>query len=410
MANPPIRTTQFAHAFQRFLDAVRADPKSPGPFTDFQHGLPLAWEGYKEGVYHKARERLEIGQWRASSFGKGQILNRVIKAIEVKDFDGFRNNLLEWESKGRPPEAVTHAKLLAARNSEPTRLAADQALFRMFAEKASPAECFAALTDLFGARYDLIAYLFFLRDWYAYMPVRPTVFAEAFDILGVPLKMSGRCSWENYQEYLARLREVQRHLKNRDIPGEVRLLDAHSFCWMLARLPPAPAAEERQVVIIAFNPVAGEAPVRSKGQSGFSQMELEKIQGEQRVVGALAQAVVLDAEQKRLRDEGRLDLAERVLDVSDDTSLGYDIESFSREGAPKRIEVKAAAHRGGDLRFFLSENERKRSREIKGYTIALVTDVQCSAPRVYECQGLELPEGALHPVNYEVRLRNPNEE
>ncbi|MDB6151881.1 MAG: hypothetical protein JWL90_334 [Chthoniobacteraceae bacterium] len=367
----------------------------------------MGWEGYKQGVYHKAKELLAARRWNVRSFGTGDILAAVINAIEIKDWNGERNNLVEWERKGRPPESVTHFKLLEAVQSAPARRAADEALYRMYAKQADPAECFAELTTLFGAHYDLIAYLFFLRDWNKYMPVRPTVFPQAFEIFGVPLTMRSRCSWENYQEYLSRLREVLRHLRELELPGVVSLLDAHSFCWMLVKLPPARSKNERQAAVQPLMPEAGELPSPAKGNSGFTQAELDEALREQRRLGTEAQLLVLNAEQARLRKQGQRELAEKVTDVSDNTSLGYDIESFTNEGQPKRIEVKATAHRGGDLRFFLSENERRCSQDLEGYTFALVTGVRTTAPRIYEFHGRELPKKSLHPVNFEVRLKCP---
>jgi hypothetical protein len=96
-----------------------------------------------------------------------------------------------------------------------------------------------------------------------------------------------------------------------------------------------------------------------------------------------------------------------VKDVSDNTALGYDIESRFLDGRIKRIEVKAAAVRNGDLRFFLSENEHQQSRVLAGYVFALVTGIGTARPRIEEFSGGEMPPAALHPVNYEVRLRMP---
>lgn len=77
-------------------------------------------------------------------------------------------------------------------------------------------------------------------------------------------------------------------------------------------------------------------------------------------------------------------LAEQVRDVSDDVSLGYDIKSFTDDGQLKPIEVKAVAKWGTDLRFFLSENERRRSQALPNYTFALVTNLDSDTPTIFE--------------------------
>ena len=409
MAPVKIQRTRFALAFQRFERCVEAHPDSSGPFSDFQHGLPKTWEEYKFGVLHKAQDLMRIRRWRKRSIGSGEILKTVIAAIEIKEWSGVRNNLVEWERKGRPLESVAHFKMLQSLESALTRRRADEALFRMYAEQGDPAECFTELTGLFGSRYDLIAYLFFIRDWSQYMPVRPTYFPQAFEILGVPLVMRSRCSWENYQQYLARLTEVLRHLRKMNLPGMVSLLDAHSFCWMLARLTSPPArSDEKMAKVITLHPEAGEAPGEIRGiGNGFTQEELDEVLSKHRTIGAAAQLIVLKAERAHLIKHGLRDLVERVRDVSDDTSLGYDIESLFDDGQFKRIEVKAAAVRDGDFRFFLSENERSKSQTLDGYIFALVTGVESDEPRIYEFDGRELPVDALYAVNYEVRLKNP---
>lgn len=311
------------------------------------------------------------------------------------------------DTDGTVATPLPAGSLLRKLGSAPARRSADEALFRMYIERSDPPACFAELTELFGARYDLIAYLFFLRDGCEYLPVRPTVFSEVFEILDVPLVMRGRCSWENYQGYLNRMQEVLRHLRQMELPGVVSLLDAHSFCWMLARMIPPTSSREPTAEHVILNPLAGAAPVRSNGGGGFTQVELNEALSEQRKIGAEAQLIVLNHERARLRSCGRPELADQVRDVSDNLSLGYDIESFTESGGPKRIEIKATARRGEDLRFFLSENEKRRSQELEGFTFALVSGVRTLAPKIYEFPGGHLPNAALHPVNYEVRLKAP---
>jgi hypothetical protein len=68
------------------------------------------------------------------------------------------------------------------------------------------------------------------------MPIQPTGFDRAFRALGIDFSTLRQCSWENYATYnqtlhvLRPLIEVSTGLKN------VRLVDAHSFCWILSTL------------------------------------------------------------------------------------------------------------------------------------------------------------------------------
>jgi predicted restriction endonuclease len=65
------------------------------------------------------------------------------------------------------------------------------------------------------------------------MPIAPQYFDTAFKKLGVSFTTSKQCSWENYSQYNSLLSEIQVRLSNR-LDGDVSLLDAHSFAWMLA--------------------------------------------------------------------------------------------------------------------------------------------------------------------------------
>lgn len=409
MPQLPISPSTFAQVFRQFENHIRTESESPETFTDFQHGYVQQEEGYKAGVYHKAKEILAVPTWKKTSIGEGKILENVIGSIEIRTWNGIRNNLVEWQSKGRPPEAVSHAKLLAARHSPPLRMATENALFRMYAEQEDAESCFNELTTLLGQRYDLIAYLFFLRNGEAFMPARPSHFPQAFKLFGIDYPMVKNCTWENYQGYLKILCEVQRLLKAIGIPGEIRLLDAHSFCWILRRLKNLPdQGPDAEVVNIIPEP--GISPNWKINDAGFTQDELERKLREQKALGFEAQRIVLREEKARLRKLGLENLAHQVKDISYEVSRGYDIESFTDTGAPKRIEVKAVANLGDDLRFFLSENERHRSLTLEGYTFALVTGVSTDTPRILEFLGPDLPEVALRPVNYEVRLKKTTDE
>jgi hypothetical protein len=400
-----ISPSNFAAAFEHFGRSVKRETPNE-PFLDFTQGLAHRWEGYKAGLRGKAVDLLGASRWTRREIGSGTVLERTIRAIEIKDWDGMRNNLVEWERKGRAPGSESHHRMLAAREDRNTWRDVESILFRMFRDKRPPQDSFEELIGAFGSRYDLISYLFFLRDGAEYLPVRPSRFSQAFDILGVPLTMVQRCRWENYQAFLARMREVHRHLLLLDLPTAPTLLDAHSFCWMLVSLS-APDEQELIPTSSPMVPIAGQHPTTTAHDT-TTLRDLDRNQKKQRQIGATAQWMVLRFEKKRLDEAGRSDLAERVVDVSDNLTLGYDIESYNADGSPKRIEVKVAASRGEDFRFFLSRNELSKSHEIEGYAFALVTKMDTSEPVIHEFLGAQLPPESLFPVSYEVRLRKGN--
>lgn len=401
-----ITPSTFARVFRRFQRQVELAENSPGPFVNFQSGLAYSMEHYKEWLYLEARRRLNVEEWTETMVGTGAILKAVRNAIEIKEDNEHRNNIVGWEAR-YGEDAVSHRRLLDAADDKVKRRKAEKALWEMYASEADPELCFGILVELFGGRYDLISYLFFIRDWNTFMPVKSSFFPHVFERLGVPLRMMKQCHWENYAGVLARLREVQRHLEGYDIPNGIRLIDAHSFCWMLNSLDEPPDESVIATNITPLVPEAGEGPIFGRDGNGTTQEELERNQRQQKRVGDLAQAIVLNEERKRLTQQGRNDLAQRVRDVSNDVTLGYDIESFTQEGVPKPIEVKAAAKRGADCRFFLSENEKQKARDLPNYYFILVFDVESKTPVLREFAGSALPANALHPVQYEVRLKRP---
>lgn len=401
-----IAPSTFDRLYKRFRAMIEDQSKSRESFVDFRSGLANEWEGYKEKIRNIAMERLGAELWNPQQIGSGSILQSVINAIEIKNSNTNRNNLVAWESQGRSGGSVSHHRMLEARESLLSCRDAETALFQMYGERGDPEKCFDTLVSVFGRRYDLIAYLFFLRDSKRYLPLRPDRFSTIFEMLGIPYSMSMQCSWENYQGFLQRIRAVHWHLKQR-VP-DASFLDAHSFCWMLFQLEDAPEIDLPVAGMIEIQPEAGIKPPLAETSSVRTLEDLDACHKRQRCIGDTAQTHVMKEEQCRLLQAGRADLAARVEEIGHrNISLGYDIESFTADGCPRKIEVKAVAVKGDNLRFFLSENELRKSRELEGYVFALVLGVYSNSPSILTYSGDQLPSGSLHPTDYEVWLKNP---
>jgi hypothetical protein len=95
---------------------------------------------------------------------------------------------------------------------------------------------FRQLTELSGGKYPLLAYLFFLKDMDRFMPIQPTGFDRAFDAMGLEFRTLRQCSWENYTAYNPLLGSLRPLIAEAAGLSTVRLVDAHSFCWILATL------------------------------------------------------------------------------------------------------------------------------------------------------------------------------
>ncbi len=95
---------------------------------------------------------------------------------------------------------------------------------------------FERLRQLTDGKYPLLAYLFFLKDIERFAPIQPTTFDRVFRELQIDLVTLRNCSWDNYQQYNAALSNIRAELATMPGLADVRLIDAHSFCWLLGRL------------------------------------------------------------------------------------------------------------------------------------------------------------------------------
>ena len=77
----------------------------------------------------------------------------------------------------------------------------------------------------------MVSFLYFVFDPNRYLPLRSSIFDVIFRNLGITLQTAGRCSWENYQDFLNTVEAVCDVMKAYYKMDEIDLLDAHSFLW-----------------------------------------------------------------------------------------------------------------------------------------------------------------------------------
>ena len=68
------------------------------------------------------------------------------------------------------------------------------------------------------------------------MPIQPTVFDRAFRALGIECSTLRQCSWVNYAMFNATLDRLRPLIARASGLDTVRLVDAHSFCWVFSTL------------------------------------------------------------------------------------------------------------------------------------------------------------------------------
>ncbi len=217
------------YLFERQLEAFRAFVEEPFgiTFVSFKSNLYIEkHEKYKSEIYHAGRKTLAFHTWKKSAIGSGEIVKAVIKAIEMPN-----NNLVPWQA--RYGEATRpHRPLYEAEKQQGNLLGIERCLFALYREKEEE-HSFAGLIGVFRRTYPLLAYLFYLKDCSRYLPIAPTFFDRAFELLGAKFKTSHKCSWENYLVYISLIRELKAMLTE-NLDPEATLLDAHSFAWILA--------------------------------------------------------------------------------------------------------------------------------------------------------------------------------
>jgi hypothetical protein len=224
----------FEVQFNQFRDLVQR--YSGREFVSFSEGTPHEWESYKPKIRETALNILQAGHWEDHEIGSGQILEQVIDAIEISNSQTrLRNNLVRWENRYGHANR-SHRALLDAREDTSAVLQFESWFVSFYQNQVEDGDAFDQFTELAGKRYDLIAYLFFLRDMDRFMPIAPTHFDQAFELLGLDLITAHKCSWDNYLKFNGALVDVQNALRDQAGLSDVRLIDAHSFCWMLVDL------------------------------------------------------------------------------------------------------------------------------------------------------------------------------
>jgi hypothetical protein len=224
----------FREAFARFQQLMVA--KSGHRFTGFHEGLAAVWESYKPRLREKALELLAADSWSETGIGSGAILQHTIDAIEIQDSrSNLTNNLVFWQNRFGHANR-DHRVLLEAASNPKLRRDLEQLLFGLYRRDADEAATFDRLSGLTGAKYPLLAYLYFLKDMDRFIPIQPTGFDRAFRALGIDFSTLRQCSWVNYAAYNAILADLRPIIEAAAGLKTVRLIDAHSLCWIFASL------------------------------------------------------------------------------------------------------------------------------------------------------------------------------
>lgn len=123
-------------------------------------------------------------------------------------------------------------------------------------------------------------------------------------------------------------------------------------------------------------------------------------------IGKTGEEAVVLFERNRLKDVGRIDLADKVEWVSlRSDSFGYDVSSFNVDGSPKHIEVKTSSNSKDEVHFYISAYEYEKLIEDEYYEIYYVFNLHSKQPKVYYLDSKMLREKfdeVAIPVTYRV--------
>ena len=219
--------------------------------------------------------------------------------------------------------------------------------------------------------------------------------------LGYPY-VDGYKPRRNYQDLLREVIEVRvgqavtlRQEASRAVDEPVGSVPLIEDLLAIQVAPPAPEEERRTL----REHRQGD---RKSPQGAVNYLEREN---RNRSLGLAGEELVLRFEHERLWREGRKDLARRIDHVSQTRGdyVGFDVESFERDGQPRLIEVKTTRF-GALTPFFATRNEVAVSEERSAdYHLYRVHKFH-AAPRLFVLSGSLRDTCDLDPIQYVARV------
>lgn len=216
-------TAKIVEQLSRFTSFVQQTDGQTG-FISFRDstGFLGCEEDYKSRIAEEARKELQPNSWGESWIGTGKIAACARAAIHKSGNLVNKNQQIDFINRLNP----NHAKF---------RPEAERVLYDIYRNLlCDEATAFTNAVKVFGAKYDTIAFLFFIKDDSRFLPISTGHFDKGFAALEIDYATSFRCGWENYLGFIQIIQEI-RDLMEDLLPmqGTPRLIDAHSFVWII---------------------------------------------------------------------------------------------------------------------------------------------------------------------------------
>ncbi len=128
-----------------------------------------------------------------------------------------------------------------------------------------------------------------------------------------------------------------------------------------------------------------------------------------KIIGDRGEQIVVVAERQYLIDNGRADLSKKVDQISKrDDTVGYDIQSYDKDGNEKYIEVKSTLRPVGLINIYISGNELLIAENKNNYYFYIVYDVGDTTPSIWKIKGTDfLSDSNIEkkPILYKIKLK-----
>ncbi len=220
---PQISYDQLIQMIYRFLAYLKARDGDHAVLSFQEKNSFLGREeNYKASIAVKAQEVLQYGKWTEQWIDSGKILFCAHKAMNCAGNLVNQHQQIAFQNRINPnhKDYCPHAA---------------HALYHIFRSIGSDAEekAFHEAKTVFGGTYDTLAYLFFVKDSSRFLPISCGNFEKSLASIGIHYQLSRKCSWENYNGFINIVQEIKNVLQDIIPDVEIRLIDAHTFLWVI---------------------------------------------------------------------------------------------------------------------------------------------------------------------------------
>jgi len=169
-------------------------------------------------------------------------------------------------------------------------------------------------------------------------------------------------------------------------------------------LPPIEKVEAQEIELTILTP-----DISDKYANGLKKIKrnyLEQYEKNNKL-GKRGENIIFNHEKKKLALKNLPVNNLRMISEEDD-SLGYDILSLMDDESPKYIEVKSTTSKIGNVNFFISSNELKKSKTLKNYFIYIVFEAHTLRPKIWQIEEpfkKHINDIVLIPVNYKAQIK-----